>query len=1221
MGKKVFYLFVIMSMVFTYSFGAVFADTDGRPAQAGDFTVQGNTGSYRFDVGAGTLFIQGSDVLEISGSTLIHKIVVEGGISANLVLDNVNINVSGVGGCAFEIIGNATVDLTLRGDNSLVSGGGCAGLNVPGTAKLVIHGTDEDRMTATGGPDGGSGIGGNGGSDGSDGSDGSLIDINGSPGQDGGDGDAAGDITIQGGTVIATGNGGGSGIGGGAGGAGGAGGNGVVGLNGADGASSDIVFMNGGDGNHGGEGGSGGAGGKGGAGGDGGTIAVAGGIVRASGSGGSADIGGGAAGFGGASGSGGNGGIGGYGASGFDNASGDGGNGGHAGFGGVGGLGGDGGAGGPGGNGGVVTITGGTVVAAGIGGGNGAAGGAGGNAGAGGFGGAGGAGGMGGAGGAGGGDGGNGGFGGVGGVGGVGGAGGLGGNGGAVTIAGGTVVAASFGGGNGAAGGAGGAGGNAGAGGMGGAGGIGSSDGGNGGNGGFGGVGGYGSNGGNGASGGVGGAGGTVVVTGGTVNTAGPRGGSGGTGGAAGAGGFLGIGGFGGVAGAGDSTGRTGVEGSNGVSNGTAGAGGGNGNAGTSNGFSNGSDNGEKELVLYVLTIGTPATVNAAVYSLATPELGYDYGVQGMRTDDAGKLYVYWPEEIHSVYVEIGGTGYEGTVSTGTPNSALLWAQSFTISPDITVANFGAVTEGYPAQVDKIVTITNTGNKPVTLKQPDAVHYAVGTLSETRIDPQDTATFTIRPKDALAIGNYDETITVDTESNTETTIEAKFTVNATPPIDHSEPGEPAVGNTGAPSSPSTKPSGVNVLVNGKAESAGIETTTERNNQIVTTITIDPKKLDERLAAAGQHAVVTLPIASKSDVLIGELNGQMVKNMEQKQAILVIQTGNASYTLPAGQVNIDAISNQIGQSAAPQDIRIQIEIAAPTEEQVKVIENAAEKGSFTLVVPSVDFKVRAVYGDTTVDVSKFTAYVERAIAIPDGVDPGKITTGVVVEADGTVRHVPTQVKSVDGKYFAVINSLTNSTYSVVWHPLEFSDVATHWAKDAINDMSSRLVIDGTGGGRFSPDQDITRAEFAAIIVRGLGLKLESGSASFSDVKATDWFDSVIQTANANGLIDGYDDGTFRPDDRITREQAMAIIAKAMKLTGLRDKLAAQSADATLHAFGDALAVAAWAKNGVADTVQAGIVSGRSADTLAPKAYMTRAEVAATIQRLLKQSGLI
>jgi hypothetical protein len=168
-------------------------------------------------------------------------------------------------------------------------------------------------------------------------------------------------------------------------------------------------------------------------------------------------------------------------------------------------------------------------------------------------------------------------------------------------------------------------------------------------------------------------------------------------------------------------------------------------------------------------------------------------------------------------------------------------------------------------------------------------------------------------------------------------------------------------------------------------------------------------------------------------------------------------------------------------------------------------------------------------------------------IPDAFDPNKITTGVVVDPDGIVRHVPTKVVPLDVKYYAVINSLTNSTYSVVWQPLEFSDVANHWAKDAIIDMGSRMVIDGTGNGMFSPGRDITRAEFAAIIVHGLGLKLENGASDFFDVKVADWYNSVINTAYSYQLISGFEDGTFRLNDKITREQAMVIIGKAMTIT--------------------------------------------------------------------------
>jgi len=414
---------------------------------------------------------------------------------------------------------------------------------------------------------------------------------------------------------------------------------------------------------------------------------------------------------------------------------------------------------------------------------------------------------------------------------------------------------------------------------------------------------------------------------------------------------------------------------------------------------------------------------------------------------------------------------------------------------------------------------------------------------------------------------------------------------------------------------------VNILVNGKAVNAGMTTTSKRADQTVVTITLDNKKLEDILAAEGPGAVVTIPVNAKSDVVISELNGQAVKNMESKQAALEIKTDKATYTLPAQQMNINAISDKMGNAVALQDMKLQIEIAAPTADTVKMVENAAAGGMFTLIVPPLDFIVRATYGDSTIEVSKFSAYVERTIAIPDGVDPNKITTGAVIEPDGTIRHVPTKVLIIGGKVYAKINSLTNSTYAVVSHPLEFSDVANHWAKEAVNDMGARMVIDGTGGGMFDPDRDITRAEFAAVIVRGLGLKLEAGASPFSDVTPSDWYSSAIQTANAYHLISGFEGGQFRPNEKITREQAMAIIAKAMTLTGLKEKLPVQSAEEMLHSYADANDVSGWAQISIADCLQSGVVMGRSGMELSPKSYMTRAEVAIVVQRLLQKSDLI
>jgi len=351
-----------------------------------------------------------------------------------------------------------------------------------------------------------------------------------------------------------------------------------------------------------------------------------------------------------------------------------------------------------------------------------------------------------------------------------------------------------------------------------------------------------------------------------------------------------------------------------------------------------------------------------------------------------------------------------------------------------------------------------------------------------------------------------------------------------------------------PDPPTTE---VKVLVNGKPENIANAIITKENGRTITTVTLDSKKLGDRLHAEGSGSVITIPVSNQSDVVIGVLNGQIIKDMEVKQETIEIKTEKATYTLPAFQMNIDSIVEQIGRDVDLEQIQIEIIISEPTEEQLKLVENTARE--YTIVVPPLNFSVRGSYGDVTVDVSKFNAYVNRALAIPDGVDPNKITTGVVIDADGTVRHVPTKIELIDGKYYAIINSLTNSMYTLILNHMAFKDVAGHWAEEAINDMGSRLVISGIGNDLYNPNQAITRAEFAEIMVRALGLKANSGAEPFSDVRTTDWYSGAVLTAFEYELINGYHDGSFGPLQQITREQAMVMIARAMEVTGLSDQL--------------------------------------------------------------------
>ena len=417
------------------------------------------------------------------------------------------------------------------------------------------------------------------------------------------------------------------------------------------------------------------------------------------------------------------------------------------------------------------------------------------------------------------------------------------------------------------------------------------------------------------------------------------------------------------------------------------------------------------------------------------------------------------------------------------------------------------------------------------------------------------------------------------------------------------------------------PTSAVVEVNGQTQNAGTSSTTTSDGQRVTTIIVDDTKLSGILEQQGNNATVTLPVSTASEVVVGEMNGQTIKNMEAKEATLEIKTETVTYTLPASQINIGAVSSQFGSQVELKDIKVSVKIAVPPEDTARIVEDTANRNNYQIVVKPVEFGITCTSGDKTVSVSKFNGYVERTVAIPDGVDPSKITTGIVLNADGTFSHVPTTIILIDGKYYAKINSLTNSTYSVIYNPVEFADIANHWAKDAINDMGSRLVVTGYENGNYNPNVRITRAEFAAIIVRAMGLQKGQTDSSFSDVTLTDWFNGYVDTATQYRLITGYDSTSYGPNDLITREQAMTTIARAMKLAGLSISLTDSEVSALLASYTDGANVSSYAKESSAACLKAGIVNGTSATTLSPKDNVTRAEVAVMVERLLQKSGLI
>ncbi|WP_186445525.1 cadherin-like beta sandwich domain-containing protein [Paenibacillus cremeus] len=425
------------------------------------------------------------------------------------------------------------------------------------------------------------------------------------------------------------------------------------------------------------------------------------------------------------------------------------------------------------------------------------------------------------------------------------------------------------------------------------------------------------------------------------------------------------------------------------------------------------------------------------------------------------------------------------------------------------------------------------------------------------------------------------------------------------------------------SSSSAAPSnnGLDIIVNGKVQDQiATGTATNENGKTVLTATVDAAKLTTRLDQESQRSSIVIPVTQSADKVTVLLTGDAVKAMENKQAVLEVQTGNGNYKLPAAQMVIDRLSAQLGEKVKLSDIVIHVEIAKSDTSKAQIMNNTAAKGHFSVVVPPVEFTVTATFNGKTVAVDQFSSYVTREIPLPSGVDPSKVTTAVVLGEDGSTRHVPSYVKTRDGKSYAVVNSLTNSLYSLIWNSATFADVEGHWSKNAVNDMASRMVINGVDASHFNPDSAINRAEFAAIIVRALGLSDNGKTAAFVDVKSSDWYLGAVAKAQEFKLIDGYEDGTFRPLKTITHEEAMVIIARAMNIAGLETGISQPEADNLLSGFADGATVSGWAKQATAATVKHQLVEGSNIG-LQPSSEITRAETAVIVQRMLAKARLI
>jgi len=176
----------------------------------------------------------------------------------------------------------------------------------------------------------------------------------------------------------------------------------------------------------------------------------------------------------------------------------------------------------------------------------------------------------------------------------------------------------------------------------------------------------------------------------------------------------------------------------------------------------------------------------------------------------------------------------------------------------------------------------------------------------------------------------------------------------------------------------------------------------------------------------------------------------------------------------------------------------------------------------------------------------------------------------------------------------------------------TDIANHWGAAFIQGMVAKSIISGFPDGTFKPDDSLTRAQYAAILAKAFNRSYIREATNFRDVASTFWAKEAIAKANRMGFLAGFPDGTFRPNDKLTRVQALVGLVNGLGLVGGNLN--------NLGYYGDRAQIPSYATDEIATATEKQIVVNYPNLTqLNPMREITRSEVAALVYQALVSQG--
>ena len=382
--------------------------------------------------------------------------------------------------------------------------------------------------------------------------------------------------------------------------------------------------------------------------------------------------------------------------------------------------------------------------------------------------------------------------------------------------------------------------------------------------------------------------------------------------------------------------------------------------------------------------------------------------------------------------------------------------------------------------------------------------------------------------------------------------------------------------------------------------------------------LDNTKLREALKfldsskATSQKLVFEVPSTEKAAELVVPIGALIDYYSLGRTGTIALKHNDVMYELPLEKIPYNSISRHFDNTnLISAFLRIQLEPVSRTELTTRY----GPTSNITPVVDPVEVFVSAYNGllaSNSMDLEMTGKLYFKTAIMQSGY--GTLFLSSYDTTTGGISYIPTS-KSGSGSS-TVLTGVLNGNFIV--GPTEgysyFSDTSKHWAKNDIAELANRLII-GTKSSdntQFEPDKNITRAEFAEFIVNGLGLVGDEDDVRrFPDV-SSGTMGAYIGAAAKAGIINGYADGTFKPNSFITREQMALMMVRAMEYAGY-DTSGNGASAATLARFKDVSKI--QSKDTVAKAVKEGIIQGVSANTFQPQGNATRAQAAVMLKRVL------